>query len=208
MPGYRQCAAKSKQSGERCKRRCPAGCPCDKCYMHGCRGGAASRGKQNTATLVTGERSLYVPKALLPEVVAELASIEKDPALAVRTNLAERRVRRRNLPAEVANDLDVVGQLDTHDRGDTAVLFKAAEIAANEKPAAAPTIVLGDIAAVVQVRTAEGAWCRAMTVPNEPDRWLLEDKQTGAWWPARAVQRDGEEIYERVIAHLPEESTK
>jgi hypothetical protein len=184
------CRAKSKQSGEGCRKPPTPGKTL--CTMHG----SKREGVPNLERMKHGERSAYVPRAILPEVVAELAAIKADPSLPVATNLAERRVRRRGLDKATTDDLFIVGTLDTHDRSDVGLLLKAAELErASAAPPAAPTIVLGDITRVVLLPVADGH-ARAMQHPDDPTVYLIEDKATGAWTPARSTTVDGYEQYQ------------
>lgn len=155
-----------------------------------------SRGKPNKATLVHGERSKYVKRDLLPAVVAELAEIEAKPIQPIRVNLAERRVRRSQMPRDAPED--VIAVLDEADRRDVALDLKSRELEASREDAAAPlSIVLSPIT-IVSI-PCRGGNRRAFAHPDDPAIYLVESGG-GAWLPHRSTTRDGIEVFEPVLS--------
>jgi hypothetical protein len=184
------CGARSKRTGLPCGN--PPLCGCKNCRMHG----GKCEGKPNLAAMTTGERSKYVLKSKLPEIAAGAEAIRKDPSLVVALNMSERQERRAELPNP---DMDTTLALHAADARDALVVMKATEMdRASAAPAAATTIVLSDPARVVQVRLRDGSWVRAMKGADE-DSWLLEERSTGSWHPARPTQHEGDEVFERLL---------
>lgn len=159
------------------RARCGAACrtqegrPCPvppmngatRCRMHG--GGSARHAAHGNARHL--ERSRFVPRESLPEILSELATIQADgKTTVIETNLAERRVRRRHLPDDVAGDLEVALKLDGADRSDVETLTRVEAVKHAAESEGAVTLTMVDLSnpPVVTVRDHNGRAARLLQV--------------------------------------------
>lgn len=200
--GERRCTARSKQAGRQCARWASPGHRV--CVLHGAR---SKRGAES-GTYRHGERSKYVPKDQIPAIVQAAEAIERDLGRSVVvSNLAERRVRREELPDE----LDVRLRVDDSDRKDVEVLGKLEALRRAAEPTeAAPMITnvldLGSYGRAIPCtdRGLHGVvWRLDVEGPTGSGTFIF-DPATGAWLPARLTQdANGLEAWAPAVNALP-----
>ena len=193
----RHCGAHCRRTDEPCTRFPVAGSK--RCRQHG---GKSKRGPEH-GRYRHGEDRTLIPvdevKAAVAIAVAELGQpAEKVAEVTMRANLADRRKRRAELEGAGGVDLDVAERLDAGDRGDAAVLLKAAEQQRDDLPEGNTTIQIANISAnpVSNVRGPDGAMTQML---NLPDGTALLRCADGAWRPCEPFSLSGVSCYRPVL---------
>jgi hypothetical protein len=188
-PAALRCRAKSKQSGERCKRWATPGKTL--CVMHG-----SKREGIPSAVMTHGLASAYVRKADLPAIVARVAELKtaagKEHALLTGAALMEHKLE--NAAPDVI-DIDTLATARKSIRED----LKTSHELTDEKPVAPTTFVLNNFDpsqhAAFQSRTIDGP-CQIRYLDGEP--FMLESR---CWVPAlkQVDDESGAEYYVKLL---------